>query len=115
MKSKSNNPELEELKNKYLQPIAEKCLNKFSISEDNYRGLIRHLSLKYNISPVEARKEVEVMGDKTSQDKLSKALSDWYDVHSVSSRGLSRKAMMGGGKIKKKNYAPGGSVRSASY
>ena len=63
----------------------------------------------------EARKEVEVMGDKTSQDKLSKALSDWYDVHSVSSRGLSRKAMMGGGKIKKKNYAPGGSVRSASY
>ena len=65
-----------------------------------------------------AKEEVEVMGDKTSQDKLAKALSDWYDVQRISSRSLSRKAMgdsyAKGGKIKK-NYAKGGSVRPTNY
>jgi len=64
----------------------------------------------------EAKKEVKVMGDKTSKDKLAEALSIWVDLHSWRLADKAKGYEYGyanakGGKIKK-NYAPGGRTTS---
>ena len=62
------------------------------------------------------KEEVELIGDKTSKDKLAKALNIWVDLEDwrLSEKAMGYKNKMGGGKIKK-NYAKGGGVRPTSY
>ena len=65
----------------------------------------------------EAKKEVKLIGDQTSKDKLAKALDIWVDLQDWRLSDKAKGYKYGnakGGKIKK-NYAKGGGVRPTSY